>query len=250
VKDVAASHDTLMHLFERVHFFLQRLNIYIGIPLTPEFTELLGKIMAQLLSILALSTKAMKDGRTSQFTNPIFHVFADHLPEKVLKRLVGGGSEFENALLHLDSLTKEESLMMAAKNLGVTHRVDDNVQVIKTLTEDIEGNMKVVEGVARGIDNDLKAARTETDELKRPYFRVLAVQPSKLICSQGSNLNGRSEHGSPLLTLPSITIMHGKPSMMGQQPGFSKAPHSENGKIMDLYCGSAAIVCFSSPCLL
>jgi len=153
VKDVAASHDTLMHLFERVHFFLQRLNIYIGIPLTSEFTELLGKIMAQLLSILALSTKAMRDGRTSQFPDPIFYVFADHVPEKNLKRLVGGGSEFESALLLLDSLTKEESLVMAAKNLGITHRVDDNVQSIKLLTKDIDGK--------------LKAARTETDESKR-----------------------------------------------------------------------------------
>jgi len=38
--------------------------------------------------------------------------------------------------------------------------------------------------------------------------------------------------------------------MMGQQPGLSKAPHSEIGKIMDLYCGYAAIVCFSCACLL
>ena len=142
-----------MHLFERVHFFLQRLNIYIGILLTPEFTELLGKIMAQLLSILALSTKAMKDGRTSQFTNPVFHVLAYHVPEIFLKRLVGRGSGFEDALLQLDSLTEEESLMTAAKNLGITHRVGDNVQSIKVLTKDIDSN--------------LKAARTETDGLRR-----------------------------------------------------------------------------------
>jgi hypothetical protein len=66
VKDVAASHDTLIHLFERINFFLQRLKSYTGIPLTNESTELLGKIMAQLLSILALSTKAMTNGRISE----------------------------------------------------------------------------------------------------------------------------------------------------------------------------------------
>jgi hypothetical protein len=66
VKDVAASHDILMHLFERIHFFLQRLKSYTGIPLTNESTELLGKIMAQLLSVLALSTKAMTDRRISK----------------------------------------------------------------------------------------------------------------------------------------------------------------------------------------
>ena len=63
VRDVATSHDAIMHLFERIHLFLQRLDRYTGIPLTDDLTELLGKIMAQLLLILALSTKAMMDGR-------------------------------------------------------------------------------------------------------------------------------------------------------------------------------------------
>jgi hypothetical protein len=65
VKDVAAEHDTLIYVFERIHFFLQRMNGYTGIPLTNEFTELLGKIMAQILSILAILTKTMSQGRLS-----------------------------------------------------------------------------------------------------------------------------------------------------------------------------------------
>ncbi|KAH9985854.1 hypothetical protein BJV77DRAFT_93040 [Russula vinacea] len=66
VKDVVASHDTLIQLFERINFFLQRLKRYTGIPLTNESRELLGKIMAQLLLILALSTKAMTERRISE----------------------------------------------------------------------------------------------------------------------------------------------------------------------------------------
>jgi hypothetical protein len=66
VRDVVASHDALIHLFERIHLFLQRLKSYTGMPLTNESGELLGKIMAQLLSILALSTKAMTDRRISE----------------------------------------------------------------------------------------------------------------------------------------------------------------------------------------
>jgi hypothetical protein len=56
-----------MHLFERIHLFLQRLNSYTRISLTREFTELLGKIMAQVLSILALSTKLITERRISEF---------------------------------------------------------------------------------------------------------------------------------------------------------------------------------------
>jgi hypothetical protein len=66
VRDVVASHDILMHLFERIHFFLQRLKSYTVMLLTDESTELLGKIMAQLLLILALSTKAMTERRISK----------------------------------------------------------------------------------------------------------------------------------------------------------------------------------------
>ena len=65
VRDTAADHATLIHLFERIHLFLQRLNGYTMIPLTNEFTELLGKIMAQILSILAISTKVMAQRRVS-----------------------------------------------------------------------------------------------------------------------------------------------------------------------------------------
>ena len=75
VKDVIASYETLVNLFERIQFFLQRLNRYTVIPLTPEMTLLLGKIMAQVLTVLALSTKEMKERRISGFIRfvPVLH---------------------------------------------------------------------------------------------------------------------------------------------------------------------------------
>ena len=120
VKDVAASHDTLINLFERVHFFLQRLNSYTGIPLTSGLTELLGMIMAQILSVLALSTKAMTERRMSELIGLLCSFLADYGPEAFLKTLVGR-REVEDALLRLDSLTKEESLMAVARNLEGMH---------------------------------------------------------------------------------------------------------------------------------
>ncbi|KAH9984815.1 hypothetical protein BJV77DRAFT_159045 [Russula vinacea] len=44
VKDVAASHDTLIHLFEHINFFLQRLKSYTGIPLTTNLPSYLGRL--------------------------------------------------------------------------------------------------------------------------------------------------------------------------------------------------------------
>jgi hypothetical protein len=66
VATLVASHDVLVNLFERIQFFLQRLNICNGIPLTIDMMELFGKIMAQILLILALSTKEMSQSRISE----------------------------------------------------------------------------------------------------------------------------------------------------------------------------------------
>jgi len=71
-KDVVPRHDTLVTLIERIQFFLQRLNIYTGIRLRTEVRELLGKVMAQVLSILALSTKEMNQSRSSEPIRSIY----------------------------------------------------------------------------------------------------------------------------------------------------------------------------------
>ena len=166
VRDVVASHDTLIHLFERINFFLQRLKTYTEIPFANELTELLGKIMAQLLSVLALSTKAMTDRKISESIRSLCFLLADRGPEKILKKLVGR-KDIEDALLQLDMLTNEESLMVVVRNLKITHHVDDNVKATKVLTEDIDNNTKAtkvliedvddnvkgIEGIARSVDN-------------------------------------------------------------------------------------------------
>jgi hypothetical protein len=66
VRDVIASYETLTCLFERIHLFLERLNCYTGIPLSTAMTGLLGRILAQVLSILAFSTKEMNERRISE----------------------------------------------------------------------------------------------------------------------------------------------------------------------------------------
>jgi len=97
--------------------------------------------MAQILSILALSTKAMTERRISELIDSPCPFYADDGLETFLKRLIGR-TDVEDALLRLDSLTKEESLMAVARNLVATHRVDGNVQETKRLAEVIDHNVK------------------------------------------------------------------------------------------------------------
>ena len=63
---VSSSYDALVDLFERLGGFLKRLRIYTDLPLTPSMTEISVKIMVELLSVLALATKQIKQGRFSK----------------------------------------------------------------------------------------------------------------------------------------------------------------------------------------
>jgi hypothetical protein len=64
-KDVRESYDALVNIFECIENFLRRLSIYNEIPPTPALTETVIKIMAELISVLALATKQMEQGRFS-----------------------------------------------------------------------------------------------------------------------------------------------------------------------------------------
>jgi hypothetical protein len=157
VRDVVANYKTITDLFERIQLFLQRLNSYTGIPLTNDFRELLGNIMAQILSILALSTKTMTERRTSELVHGLCSFLANYDSEKFLKRLIGR-TDVEDAVLRLDSLTKEESLMAVAQNLEVTHDVNGNVKDIKVLAEDIDNKVQAIDRV----DQNVKVVKERT----------------------------------------------------------------------------------------
>ena len=67
---VTSSYDALVNLFECLGNFLKRLEIYTTIPPTPMLTEIVVKIMVELLSVLALASKQIKQGRLSKYGVP------------------------------------------------------------------------------------------------------------------------------------------------------------------------------------
>ena len=174
MKDIISSYDMLVNLFERIQIFVQRLKTYTNCPLTTEMTVLLGKIMAQILSVLALSTKTMKERRISESINFMYCLFADWGTEKFVKRLAGR-TDVEDALQHLDTLTKEEGLMTAARNLEVTHNVDDNVVAIKEVIHDIDSNVNIIKEVVGKIDSNVVAAKGLTQEIDNNLTTVKEV---------------------------------------------------------------------------
>ena len=63
---VSSDLDSLVDLLESIEHFLKRLDIYTKVPPTPAMTEIVVKIMVELLSTLALVTKQIKQGRSSE----------------------------------------------------------------------------------------------------------------------------------------------------------------------------------------
>jgi uncharacterized membrane protein len=70
VKDADASYDALLELFGSIGNFVQRLHIYTRISLTTAMTNMVIKIIVELLSTLALATKEIKRGRLSESVLP------------------------------------------------------------------------------------------------------------------------------------------------------------------------------------
>ena len=73
-KGVTSSWDALLELLESIEHFLNRLDIYTRIPRTLAMDEMVVKIMVELLSTLALATRELKQGRSSE------PILADVLP--------------------------------------------------------------------------------------------------------------------------------------------------------------------------
>ena len=65
-KDVRASRETLLDVFGRIEMFFRRLETYTEVPLTTEMMDVIIEIMAEVLSILGIATKEIKQGRTSE----------------------------------------------------------------------------------------------------------------------------------------------------------------------------------------
>ena len=66
VKDVNAAQDALIDIFERIENFFKRLETYTEVPPTEAMTDIIVKIMVEVLNIFAIATKEIRQGRTSE----------------------------------------------------------------------------------------------------------------------------------------------------------------------------------------
>ncbi|KAF8471605.1 hypothetical protein DFH94DRAFT_768506 [Russula ochroleuca] len=65
-KDVLASQDTIVDIFGRIEMFFQRLETYTKARPTTEMMDITIQIMVEVLSILGIAMKEIKQGRISE----------------------------------------------------------------------------------------------------------------------------------------------------------------------------------------
>ena len=92
-------------------------------------TDIIIKIMVELLSVLALATKQIKQGRFSKHAVTYPLIVAQCTTEKFAKKLLGD-SEIESVLQRLDRLTQDEARTTVAQTLGVVHGLVGNMKVV------------------------------------------------------------------------------------------------------------------------
>ncbi|KAI9447774.1 hypothetical protein H4582DRAFT_2093077 [Lactarius indigo] len=124
-KDVAASKDALAELFERIGFFFNRLESYTEVTPTTAMTNIITKIMVEVLTIFGIATKELRRGSAKKF----------------LKKLAGR-TDLEDAVKKLDRLTQEEARMALAEVLKITHIVRDDVKIVDGKVESIDDKVE------------------------------------------------------------------------------------------------------------
>jgi len=66
---ISASYDALRDLFECIANILRRLHIYTEkIPSFPAMSDIMVKIMIEVLNVIALATEQIKNGRFSEWS--------------------------------------------------------------------------------------------------------------------------------------------------------------------------------------
>ena len=73
-----------------------------------------------------------------------------------MKRLMGK-TDVEKAIQGLDTLTKEENLMTAARTFEATHHVYNKVTVIEEVLQQVVGNIRVTQELS--VDDNVKVTK-------------------------------------------------------------------------------------------
>lgn len=132
------------------------LKTYLEVPPTAGMTNAIVKVMAEVLYILAVATKEIKQNSASKSVPGSSSLLSAYLfPEKFMKKLAGR-TDLEDALHKLETVTLEEARMAAAESLKAICSVGDKVMGVDGKMDGVQDTLKVVEDRVRGVEGMLQ----------------------------------------------------------------------------------------------
>ena len=135
-----------------MEYFFKRLEAYIKVRPTEAMIDIIVKIMVEVISILGIVTKEIRQGRTSmRFPIDIFPRVYLHT-EKYLKKLFGR-KDVEDALQRLDKLTQEEARMAAAEALTIVRSIDDDLKDVDERVKSVDTKIECTDNKVQGVDH-------------------------------------------------------------------------------------------------
>ena len=121
--------------------------------------ETAANIMAELLNIIGIATKEIKQGRISKSSVQRGSSLTEPFLEKYLKKLFGGGTDIGDALKRLDILTQREAQMAAAQVLKATHAVDEigRVRGVADIALSVDNRVAGISEQVQGVNDKVTA---------------------------------------------------------------------------------------------
>ncbi len=169
-------------------YFFKRLEKYTEVRQTAAMADIIGKIMVEVISILGIVTKEVREGRMSTcFGTDICSKLMFLAAEKYLKKLVGR-KDIEDALERLNEFTQEEARMAAAEVLVITRGIDDKVN---DMDDKVEGVDSKVQGVDRKVQRVDEKVRGVDDKVQGVDDKVNTIG-HKLDTVKGAVIQGES----------------------------------------------------------
>ena len=156
-----------------------RFEKYITVRPSTAMVAVIVEIMVQVISILGIATKEMKEGLISRsfladiYPNLTFHV------EKFFKRLFGI-NRLKDALQQLDKLAPEEVLMAGADTQVIAAHIDENVTDMAANVVGIDEGVKDVHVIVAGVNDKVESAQVETRAIHR---QVSVINTGNIYCS-------------------------------------------------------------------
>ena len=150
-------------------------------------TDMMAKIMAEVLDILGTATKEMKQSRASEVILRLRSFEADVYKEKFLKK-IAGITELDDGLKKLDKMTNEEARMALAESLRLGYDIVRKVEGVDKKVQGVGAQVTGVDEKVLGVDEKVQGVGTQVTCVDEKVLRV-----DEKVQGVGSQVSGIDE---------------------------------------------------------